>query len=113
MVVAIEFYETQRKMFEQLSKEITDKIKWEISEIEKLQLTEMTENKFKSIENRKKRIEDFYRLIELMNDLIAYHENTIKEFMKELEFSRNVITLNYVEQQTLLELLKKLVNAKD
>jgi wobble nucleotide-excising tRNase len=113
MVVAIEFYETQKKMFEQLSKEITDKIKWEISEIEKLQLTEMTENKFKSIENRKKRIEDFYRLIELMNDLIAYHENTIKEFMKELEFSRNVITLNYVEQQTLLELLKKLVNAKD
>jgi hypothetical protein len=113
MVVAIEFYETQRKMFEQLSKEITDKIKWEISEIEKLQLTEMTENKFKSIENRKKRIEDFYRLIELMNDLIAYHENTIKEFMKELEFSRNVITLNYVEQKTLLELLKKLVNAKD
>jgi len=113
MVVAIEFYETQKKMFEQLSKEITDKIKWEISEIEKLQLTEMTENKFKSIENRKKRIEDFYRLIELMNDLIAYHENTIKEFMKELEFSRNVITLNYVEQKTLLELLKKLVNAKD
>jgi len=113
MVVAIEFYETQKKMFEQLSKEITDKIKWEISEIEKLQLTEMTENKFKSIENRKKRIEDFYRIIELMNDLIAYHENTIKEFMKELEFSRNVITLNYVEQQTLLELLKKLVNAKD
>jgi hypothetical protein len=112
-MVAFEFYENQKKMFVQLTKELNDKIKWEISEIEKLQLTEMTENKFKSIENRKKRIEDFYRLIELMNNLVEYHENTIKEFLKEMEFSRNVITLNYVEQKTLLELIKKLVNAKD
>lgn len=109
-MVAIEYYESQRKMFEVLKKEIKETLLWELQEIEKLEKAEATENRLKSIQSRKKRVEQFYMLTEMFEDILKLNQKMLMEAKKEIDFMKSAITVNNIEIDVWVKNYKKLLN---
>jgi hypothetical protein len=109
-MVAYEYFDTQKQMWFVLKKEIKEKLIWEIQEIEKLEKAEATENRLKAIISRKKRVEDFYVLIELFEDILKVNEKMLIESKKEIEFMKSVVTVCNAENDIWMSNYRKLLN---
>ena len=109
-MVAYEYFDTQKQMWFVLKKEIKEKLIWEIQEIEKLEKADATENRLKAITSRKKRVEDFYVLIELFEDILKVNEKMLIESKKEIDFMKSALTVASAESDVWVENYKKLLN---
>jgi hypothetical protein len=108
-----DYAKTQKQIFDICIEEIESKLNWQLAEIKKLEQSEMTENRFKSIQSRKKDVEKWFELLTLVKDLNTIENKKNEEYEKEITFLKSMVEMNYKENNFWMQKAKEFLNDKN
>ena len=113
MLIYSDYIDTQKKMISACISEIESKLLWQLSEIKKIESEEMTENRFKAIQARKKDIEKWFELLTLIKDLETIERKKNTEVENEIKFLQTALQQNYEENKFWVQKAKEFLNGKN